>query len=559
MTHGTRLIGAPLSRRGFLGFSLAAASLVVVTGCSKDSDDTSVDLGNQSAGAMENFAADTQFTATEPFTLPMLWTDWPDLPVKDSWKIFDEIKKRTNVTLDLTHIPFSDATEKRSLLISAGDAPAFIPLVYTGEDGPFVASGAVLPMSDYIDHMPNFKKYVADWDLQAMIDNLAQSDGKVYMLPGLQEVSVPVFTLVIRKDIFDEVGAGIPQTWDELKAALVKIKQKYPKSKPLADGFEGNSMLNYASHAWGTRAGWGFGDGMSPTDSGTLEYAGTSAGYKELVTFFHGLAEEGLLDTESFTASDAGGGSKSTSEKFANNLIFASSGSNGTVVEFSQALDEMVGKGKHEVIQIPPPGGPFGQVVEPRNFWHGFMLSSNVKDSPNFLATLQFLDWFYYNPQARELLRWGIEGETYTKDSAGKITIADNVSLDAFNINTDGKTDLQKDLGFSTFPSESTESRALKESYNPPAFVEYIDSVLSTRKPRDPNPPAPLTEAELEQSSLLSTPLKDTVDTNTLKFILGDRDLSEWDAYVGELQAQGLQNYIDLKEGARKRFADEHS
>lgn len=559
MGHVTRTAPVALTRRQMLGFSLAAGSLLAVPACSADKGGGSgADLGKQSAGSMTGFAADKQFTASKPFTLSMLWTDWPDLPVKKSWTFFDEIQKRTKVKLQLTHIPFSDATEKRSLLISAGDAPAVIPLVYTGDEKPFVASGAILPMSDYVQHMPNFRKYVKDWDLQKMIDNLRQSDGKYYMVPGLQEVSVPVFTVIIRKDVFDEVGAGIPQTWDAMRAALVKIKKKYPKSHPLADGFEGQSMLNYAAHAFGTQAGWGFGDGMMGNKAGQLEYTAISPGYKQMVEFFAGLVRDGLLDPESFTSSDSGGGAKSITEKIANNQIFAASGASGTVVEFSQALEQTLGKGKFKMLQIAPPGGPAGQVVEPRNFWHGFMLSSSAKDSENFLATLQFLDWFYYNPDARELLRWGVEGQTYTK-SGGKYALKPNYSLDAYNLNPKGKIDIEKDLGFSTFPAEATESRALKESYNSPDFVDYMNSVLKTRTPRDPNPPAPLTEAELEQASLLATPLKDTVDTNTMKFILGDRSLGEWDKYVAQLKSQGLQKYVDLINTARKRFAEKHS
>lgn len=553
------------NRRQFLGVSIAATGLATVAGCSStEGEGTGGDGGSgleaQSKGAVDGFAADTEFKATEAFTLSVLWTDWPDVPVKDSWKFFDEIKKRTNVTLELTHIPFSDATEKRNLLISAGDAPSVIPLVYTGDEESFVSSGAILPMSDYVQHMPNFAKYVKEWDLTGMIDRLKQSDGKSYMVPGLQEVSVPVFTLIIRKDVFDQVGAGVPQTWDEMRAALLKIKAKYPDSKPLADGFEAASLLNFASHAWGTRAGWGFGDGMVDDGAGGLRYTAASPEYKQLVEYFRGLVADGLVDTDSLTASNDGSGGGSVAEKFANETVFAASGSAGTAIEFAQALEETLGKGRFEVLQIAPPGGPAGQVVEPRNFWNGFMLNSEVKDSEHFLATLQFLDWLYYNPQARELLRWGVEGETYTKSADGKISLKPEYSLDGYNLNTKAKTDLLKDLGWSNNVfADSTESRALKESYNAPAFVSYIDSVLSTRKPREPYPPAPLNETELEQASLMATPLKDTVDTNTLKFILGERDLADWDAYVAELEGQGLPNYVELLNGARRRFDEENS
>jgi multiple sugar transport system substrate-binding protein/putative aldouronate transport system substrate-binding protein len=386
-----------------------------------------------------------------------------------------------------------------------------------------------------------------------MIDNLRQADGKYYMLPGLQEVSVPTFTLVIRKDIFEQAGAGVPQTWDDLRAALVKIKAKYPDSKPLADGFEGASMLNYAAHAFGTVAGWGFGNGTQFDEaSGKFIYAATSPGYKTMVEYFHSLAADGLLDTESFTKKNDGSGT--VTDKFAQNKVFAASGSNGTVNDFSTALNAAGQKGKYQVVEIAPPGGPAGQTVEPRNFWNGFMLTAKAKDDPHFLSMLQFLDWLYYSPESRDMLRWGVEGQTYTK-SGDKYTLKPEYSLKSFNINLGAKTDIGADLGYSNnVLADSTESRALKVSYNPPAFVDYINSVLSTRKPRAPFPPAPLNADELEQASLLATPLKDTVDTNTLKFILGERPMSQWDDYVNELKGKNLQTYLDLINGAYERF-----
>jgi len=545
-------------RRGAL-VAMTVSAALALAGCSGDGgnsdDDNGVSLENQAVGAMEDFQADQQFTATEPVTFSMLWTDWPDNPITDTWEVFDEIEKRTNVSLDLTNIPFSDATEKRSLLISAGDAPSIIPLTYTGDEVQFAAAGAVLPMSDYVEYMPNFQKYVEEWDLSEMMENLRQDDGKYYMLPGLQEVSVPVFTLILRKDIFDEVGAKIPETWAELQDGLEKIKQKYPDSYPLADGFEGQAMINYAAHAFGTVAGWGLGRAVFwNKEKAEYEFAGND-GYREMVEYFEGLHSAGLLDAESFTAANDGAGT--VTEKFAAGEVFAASGSAGTVQEFATALDETVGAGNYELVQIAPPGGPAGQIVEPRNFWNGFMLTADAAKEPHFLAMLQFLDWLYYSPEARELLRWGVEGKTYDKASDGTITLRPEFSYDAYNINPDGEMDLSKDLGYANAVlSDATESRSLKQSYNSESLVEYIEKVTSTRTPREPFPAAPLNELELEQSALMSTPIKDSLNTATLQFILGQRPLSEWDDFLAEVEGQNLAGYLELINGAQKRLAE---
>ena len=64
-------------------------------------------------------------------------------------------------------------------------------------------------------------------------------------------------------------------------------------------------------------------------------------------------------------------------------------------------------------------------------------------------------------------------------------------------------------------------------------------------------------EAELEQASLMATPLKDMVDTNTLQFIVGERDLGEWETFHAELEASGLDSYVELINSARDRFVEQ--
>lgn len=432
--------------------------------------------------------------------------------------------------------------------------PRSSPLIYRGDETPFVSSGAILPMSDFVEHMPNFRKYVEEWEQAEMVENLKQADGKYYMLPGLQEVWVPSFSLIIRKDVWEEIGIGIPATWDEVHEGLQAIKEKYPDSLPLADGFEGQSLINYGGYAFNTRAGWGFGDGtIGGHDGEPLRYAAVTEEYKAMVEYYRTLVAEGLLDPETLTASNDGSGAGGVAEKFAAEACFAASGSTGTAIEFAQALDETLGAGNYDLQLIPPPAGPGGNIMGPRNFWHGFMLSSEIAESENFLAILQFLDWLYFNPEAREMQRWGIEGETYTKAEDGTIELAEGYSLDSFDLNVGAGTDLLKDLGFSTFLAEATESRELKESYNSAEYTEYIDGVTENLESMPPWAPAPLEEAELEQASLMATPLKDAVDTATLQFILGDRDMGEWDDFAAELEASGLQSYMDLINGARER------
>ena len=87
------------------------------------------------------------------------------------------------------------------VLIGAGDAPCIIPVTYAGQENQFVSSGAILPVSDYVEYMPNFQAKVEEWELEPELDTLRQADGKYYLLPGILEQLRYDYTLGIRTDV----------------------------------------------------------------------------------------------------------------------------------------------------------------------------------------------------------------------------------------------------------------------------------------------------------------------------------------------------------------------
>ncbi len=99
---------------------------------------------------------------------------------------------------------------------------------------PFVAGGAILPVSDFVQYMPNFQDKVEKWGLQADVDNLRQADGKFYLLPGVSEIVVPQYSYVVRKDIWDELGLSYaPKTFDDFQKDLEKVHKAYPPDKTI--------------------------------------------------------------------------------------------------------------------------------------------------------------------------------------------------------------------------------------------------------------------------------------------------------------------------------------
>ncbi|MFG1810064.1 extracellular solute-binding protein [Streptomyces sp. NPDC049040] len=546
-----------ISRRSMLAVGAAAlgAAGLGLAGCSSDSgsDDKGTDLSKNRADAMDKFGVGTQFKATKPIAFTTLLNDNPGYPEKGSWLFWSELAKRTNVTLKPTVVPLSDYEKKRSVIIGSGSAPLLIPKTYPGQEAPFVASGVVLPVSDYVDLMPNFKDKVAKWNLQGDVDALRQDDGKFYVLPGLHQDVWLDYSLAIRTDILDQLGLQIPKTWDDLHNVLKAMKAAYPKSYPMSDRWSvptpGGPFLQILGQAFsaGNGGGWGYANASFDPSAGKFICTGAMPQYKQMLEFAHSLVKEGLLDPESFTQTDDQANAKFTSGK----SFVISTNAQELVNTYRPGLAKAVPNAK--VVKIPVPTGPAGDVKQGLRTENGLMIMKKARDSADFVAMMQFIDWLFYSDDGQIFAKWGVEGVTYTRDSAGNFHLTNDV--DYVGLNPTATKKLNADFGFSNGNFAYGGSTQLLESTFS-AEEKDFQKVMTARKTLAVPPPYPFNADEQEQSALWDAPLKDYVTQQTLKFILGDRDLGEWDKYLSELKGKNMDQYIDLVNKAYQRFKD---
>jgi len=535
-----------LKKLAFL-VAIVTALSSLLAGCSSDkSSSTTASAPKDKGVAMADYGVGKTFKATKPISFTTMYNDAAWYAFKKDWLLWSEITKRTNVTLKPTVVPMSDYAQKRSLLISSGDAPLIIPKTYPGQETPFVSSGAILPISDYVKYMPNFMDKVKKWNLQPEIDNLRQADGKYYVLPGLHEEVWPDYTLAVRTDIFEKNNIAIPKTWDEFEAALKKLKEIYPDVTPFSDRWSTSgsvsplgALLQYAAPTFGTVGGWGTSNYVTfDQDKNKFVFAGASKEYKEMLTYFNGLIKEGLLDKESLSQSD-----DQAVQKFVNGKSFVISSNSQEIVTMRTSMDKTLGAGKYSIAKIDVPGGPKGNVIAGSRLENGIMISAKAKDDPNFKALLQFIDWFWYSDEGEELAKWGVEGTTYKKENGKRVLMPD---INFLGLNPSGTKDLRVDYGFGTGSFAYGGTTDLLQSTMSEEEVKFQDSMHQNKKVLPVNPPYPMSATDQEQATLISTPLTDTVKQNTAKFILGTRPLSEWNAYVSELKAKGMDKYLDM-------------
>lgn len=505
-----------------------------------------------SVGAMDDFAVGTAFKATEPVKFSLMYRDHPDYPVKDDWSVFQHLEDDRNVTFDRTDIPLADWDQKKALLVGSGEGSDIMPVTYAGQETQFVSGGAILPVSDYLDYMPNFADKIEKWGLQEDLDNLRQDDGKFYLLPGLREKPDVQYSIMINDDMWKKAGiTEDPKTWDEFGEDLKKVQEANPDvAYAFSDRWNENpnpvgSLLNVMAPNFDTSAGWGYNNAYYDQDAGAFELTGTTDAYKQLVETVHGWVDAGVMDPE-ITQSD-----DQAKQKFVSGKSAAVSSNTQELTAYRTAISD-AGK-KFDTRLLTVPGGPAGSNVPSGRFTSGVMISSDAADQPYFKALLQYIDWQYFSDEGIEFGTFGVDGETYSAGSDGTPVLNDDITWGPMN--PGAKKYLNKDFGYSNgvFVLANGSSQKYIQAMMPDEIKDWTNAVLDGKTMLPVAPAARLDEMELEQNTLLDTQIKDAVAAATAAFITGKKPLEEWDAYVAQIDGLGSTQYIDTMNAALAR------
>lgn len=532
-------------------------AMSVAVGCSAKPTTSSLATTDSNITEKDGF-----FYSKKPITISLLYNDNSAYGYKDSWTFFKTLKEKTNVTLNLTVVPISDYNTKRSTLIASGTEPQVIPKTYPGQEDTYVSSGQILPISDYLNLMPNFSKEVKDWKLQDDLKTITQGDGKYYIMPGLHQSYVQDYSICMRTDILKKNNIAVPESWDEFYTVLKKLKSLYPDITPFSDRWQLGATLQLAGNAFiktptgvkGLDADWSASNLLNyDSTKKTFSFYPTSASYKAELQYFNKLVSEGLLDKESMTQT-----SDQANAKFGTGKCFAiAANSQSLTNDYKPKLDATLGAGNYEITKINVPSGPAGKYIVGNRLENGVMITKKAKDDPNFKTIVGFVDWLWNSYKGEEFAKWGIEGENFTK-SGDTYSLKDGYTLPAYGLNASAKgaKDMRKDLGFGVgvFVLSYGGFDTLAHSYMSSGDITWSSNVSKTRTLLPAAPKIGYDEDTNDKQNMTNTTLKDYNNSSTYKFILGQLNFtSDWDNYVKTFQSKGSDTYTKTANDAYKK------
>jgi multiple sugar transport system substrate-binding protein len=214
----------------------------------------------------------------------LVWSHF--VPAYDAW--FDDFVNKwgdkNGVKARVDHIPHLELPARYAAEFAAGtghDLIYFVGQILTGQ--------YYRHLVDLSDMATGLEKKYGDWMPNAK--SAAQVSGTWYAIPDFY-ISIPVLW---RKDLFDSVGLGAPDTWEDLRKAARLLK---PKGHPTGMQF---SHCNDANHNW--RAVM-YCFGAKETDPSGQNIEIDSKEMREALRFAKAMYDEGMTP-EVFSWDDA--------------------------------------------------------------------------------------------------------------------------------------------------------------------------------------------------------------------------------------------------------------
>ena len=408
-----------------------------------------------------------------------------------------------------------DGTEEKQLkamMLASGDAPDL--MIFDNFDYfQYAIDGVLTPTSQYLENMPNYMALVPQAARDACMIN-----GELYALPGSHEEAENYGGdgIDVRKDLFDTLGLDKePQTLDEYFKMWKLVQEKYPDMIP----FIGNNFNSF-------KAAYGVLAQTKAADDGSLYFTWASPAFKDYLTYMAKLYAEGILDKEYVNSSTA-----NLQEKFLNNIAFSTcTGWATNVVTINGVFTSVPGS---ELAYLTFPTVSSDKPAELTKPFPSQRINAIPASSQNGELVAKFLEYMA-TPEAKRVQDRGIEGIDYKLAADGSIEqTLDEQNAVGWKIVYEWiptPASFQVRLFVKGFDWSFYGNLAARERSN----VIGVEDALTFLPP---------SEDYLNLQQQLG--LKAYSDEQADKFIMGERSIDEFDAYLDELEARGLTKLTD--------------
>ncbi len=488
------------------------------------------------------------------------------------------MEEKTNVHWSFVQAP-ADGTGEMITILMASDAYPDAFMFSTPNIPQYgVKEQMLLPLDELIpQYMPNYYGFMEEnpayWNQQK------QTDGHIY---GVASVNVCYHCshfnkLWVNMDYIEEIGLGVPETTEEFTEVVKAYMDLYPNGVPITGSTNGwgEQFINFLSGSFITNpgrrsspSGSGNGDRLLVSPDGEIVTQAAQDEWREFLKFMRDLYDLGAIYDGGFTQNPDQYRALVNQED--SPALFIASGA----ISNSVSADENPDLYK-AFRAVAPFEGPDGTKISTHFKYNDlqenkFVLTDVCKDPQ---AALRWADHFYTlegylqyqygdntdgndwvlepegavgldgTPALYEVLNhYSAEAQNHDWQDCGLIFAPEWVR---FGEATDANVDIGSSAGLEKLLMMETREKYEPYAQDPATQFDVIPSGMK------------LTTEESDSIQTIAVELESYIDTNTVAFITGERDVnsdSEWDAYIAGFDSLGMADYLKVFQDAWNRM-----
>ena len=463
-----------------------------------------------------------------------------DSKEKPEYYMLDEFKKQTNVDVEMRIFPYETATERLNLDLNSGDY-ADVVGGWTLSDSMIltygVNQGVFISLEDYFaEYCPRITEIL---DLPGVREEMTAPDGHIYAIPYVCDDTKVGYSPYINGRWLKNVGMDMPTTTEEFEAVLKAFKEQDANGNG-----DPNDEIPFSADPNNkhieSMTGW-FGLPMGKSGIGILDdevvFAGASSTYREFLSWFNSLYEQGLIDLEIFTQDSSTWEGKGNRDLYGVSIAYGSGEFSGIVLEGGE-------KSEFDVLPVlnTDKGGMWMRDTNGFSVYRTQAVITDNAEHPEVICR-----WFDNAFQLEN-------GIGCNRGPVGTVVFKEDDGYRAIDVKTLSEEDQEKfswgnlwpqslpkymPSGFKYIEDHPTynEKKVMEDTYEPYLTKTTIPSFWI---PLD----------KIDRYSDIASALTDYFNQRQAMFISGEMDIdddAQWQSYVDGLYALGLEDWMDVR------------
>ena len=489
----------------------------------------------------------TVFAPIKGFISRMV-TDYGTIPA------FQIAASETNVDVNFLTISEDSAETQMNLMFASGDLTDLVGdfmTDYTGTNASAFENDLIVPLNDYLQmYSPNYNAWINS--RSDYMKAVSEEEGYIFAWYNLMPAVRVEQASWVRTDLLEQFGMDSPVTIDEYEEYFTKCADAGLSATIYADSLTWASVATSAFDLPGLNGSMDFGAAIYHKGD-TVCSAYQSDQIKDYMELMHSWYEKGFMSQDLVSLNGAAMDRRAQDE-----LVV-----NGEVAYMIQGVDRYTNYKESASV----PGWdiePAHNMVKEEGQVTHFAPNDTIAESNGSIVltsacediegACRYMDWFY-SDMGINTMNYGPEGVTWNWSADGRHRLFTNALYEDQVYNENAGSAVMFYTGYLAWTSvtdpylgmyyaETTKGIEANEIYTTDNDSDYyLNSALLN-----------LTTEESEAVNSKLADMSTYIAENLVKFLIGDKSLTEWDSFIQTLDQMGLDDILEAYQAAYDRY-----